>query len=168
MAISVKHRSLLAGAGCLMMLVSVPINATDAVANTGHRPDVRATRSRHQSITINEKASLHLVGLPGRVVHERGRVSGLENGTCISQTETLSNVKDRTTITVVTHRGSFTVTAITLIGNVLAPRVSYNGMATVTGGTGRWAHASGHLKISGTVDRRTFQMTAYIQGYLVA
>lgn len=149
------------------MMLSVPINAADAVANARHRPDVRAVRSRHQSITIDEKATLRIVGLPGRVVHERGRVSGLENGTCLSRTETLSSVKNRTTITVDTPRGSFTVTAITLVGNVLAPRVAYNGMATVTGGTGRWAHASGHLKISGMVDRRTFQMTAHIQGHLV-
>lgn len=166
MAISVKHRSLLAGAACLMIFVGVPINAADAVAHTRHRPDARADSSRHQRFTIEETATMRLVGQPGHVMHERGRVSGTESGTCF-ETVTFGYANAQSTITVYTSRGSLTVTAITRVLNPIATQASYAGTATVIGGTGKWAQASGDLKVSGTVDRHTFQTIAYIRGSLV-
>jgi hypothetical protein len=42
----------------------------------------------------------------------------------------------------------------------------FSGTLTVTGGTGRYAHAHGHAGFSGTFNRRTYAITLHTSGSL--
>jgi hypothetical protein len=50
-------------------------------------------------------------------------------------------------------------------GHVVGAKVYFTGVMSVTGGSGRYAHAYGrNLQFSGVVDRRSFHATTHMQG----
>ncbi len=136
--------------------------------STQAAPDVFIKANIARNISINEKATLRLVGRPGHILNERGTMSGTYGGSIETRLVTVTNTTGEATITVYTHGGSLKAKATTraraekeegAIGH-------FHGSASVIGGTGTWAHASGNLTFNGTVDRQTFNATAEMRGTL--
>ena len=140
------------GAGAVSATASTPVEARVA-----------------RNLSIHETGSMYLVGHPeGRIINERGTISGTYRGSIEARLVTFTNTTGEATLTAYTSGGSLKLKAATrgrpekgeeAIGH-------FYGTATVTGGTGRWAHASGHMAFSGSVDRRNLRVTAEMRGTL--
>lgn len=134
---------------------------------TGAPVGARAARN----LSIHEVAVMHLVGQPkGHVVNERGTVSGTYRGSVEARFFAVTSTKWEATLTVYTHGGSLKVQSTARARLKKEEEVfgigHFFGTASITGGTGIWAHTSGSLTFSGTINRRTLQASADISGTL--
>lgn len=147
------------------MAVFGAFGAATAPATDASRPAhvvAPAVAARH--LNIFEKCSLHLASVPSRTLTERGTMTGTFNGTVTSH------------ITVFTiSKGSFRVTAHVSGGDVTIQGTTVNrnygttgyaeGPGHITGGTGRFAHASsGTLQLKAWMNRRNFSITTEMHG----
>lgn len=122
----------------------------------------RAVAAKTQSFNIN--STLHLVGHPGHVLNEQGTFGGTQSGTIAIRFTSVSSTSGEATFTAYPSGGSVSGRASTK-GEVVGANVYFSGNMTVTGGTGRWAHASSRgLGFSGVVDRRSFRATTHMTG----
>lgn len=132
---------------------------------------VPAVARAARSMSIHEIATMRLVGQPkGHVVNERGTVSGTYRGSVEARFFAITSTKWEATLTVYTQGGSLKVQSIAHArlkkGEEVFGVGHFLGTASITGGTGIWAHTSGSLDFSGTINRRTLQATADISGTL--
>lgn len=112
---------------------------------------------------------MHLVGRPGRVLNEQGTFKGSISGSItlrfvsvISSTSTGGTG----TFTAYPKGGSFSGRTSTK-GHVVGATIYFTGSASITRGTGRWAHASGsNLQFSGSINRQNFRSTGHMQGHI--
>jgi hypothetical protein len=144
------------GAGALGVIAG----ATASAAGQHPRPVAFAARK----LSLNLSAKLQLVGHPGHVLNDRGTVSGTLSGTVSSRIVALSSTNGTGTFTFYSKSGNLSGSALTR-GRVVGATVYFTGTATVTGGSGKWAHASGrNLQFSGTMDRQNFHVSERISG----
>jgi hypothetical protein len=163
---SILLRRMLLSTTCLAVTCVATVSVLAPVALAllvSHRG---AAAHARRVISINETTKLRLIGRPGHVLNERGPISGTYNGVCTARLVTITNRTGRATVTVVTSRGTLRARAMTRARKPRGAIASFTGEASVIGGTGRWAHASGHLTFDGTVDRQNFHATAQIRGKL--
>ncbi|MFI5009388.1 MAG: hypothetical protein ACHQDY_03845 [Solirubrobacterales bacterium] len=118
--------------------------------------------ARTQAFNLN--SNLHLVGKPGHVLNEQGTFTGSQSGSIRIRFTSVTSTSGGATFVAYPSGGSVSGYTTTR-GRVVGAFVYFGGTMTVTGGTGRWAHASGHgLGFSGVVDRRSFHATTHMQG----
>lgn len=123
-------------------------------------PIAAAARTLSLSLNVN----MHLIGRPGHILNEQGSVSGTLPGSVSSRSTTLSSTQGTSTFTFYTKDGSIFGQADTH-GRVVGANVYLTGTATITGGSGSWAHASGSgLQYSGVISRQNFHVTEHING----
>ncbi len=117
------------------------------------------------TFAFNINSNLHLIGRPGHILNEKGTFTGSQSGTIsIRFTKVSSTSGSATFAAYSSHGGSVSGSASTK-GHVVGANIYFTGVLAVTGGTGRWAHASGSgLKFDGVVDRQDFHATTHIQG----
>jgi hypothetical protein len=121
-----------------------------------------AVAARTQSFNIN--STLHLVGRAGHVLNEQGTFTGTQSGTIAIRFTSVTSTAGEATFVAYPSGGSVRGRTSTK-GRVVGGKVYFAGSMTITGGTGRWAHASGRgLGFSGVVDRRNFHATTHMQG----
>jgi hypothetical protein len=123
-----------------------------------------AAAARTESFNIN--STLHLVGKAGHVLNEQGTFSGTQSGTIAIRFTSVTSTSGEATF--VAHPSGGTVSGRTSTkGEVVGSHVYFSGSMTITGGTGKWAHASGHgLGFSGVVDRQNFHATTHMSGHI--
>jgi hypothetical protein len=131
-----------------------------ASANVGVR-----TPAAHAAHTLNgtDTAHLHYIRSSGSLLYEEGSARGALPGTMRADL----NVGP-------TFTGSFTI--YTRYGSIKGHGTatphgsgryeSFGGTLVVTGGTGRYAHASGRAGLYGTFDRRTYALVVQTTGKL--
>ena len=125
-----------------------------------HGPVAVAARSMSLKLT----ATMHLVGRPGHVLSEKGSISGTLSGSVSSQSVTLPGNKGTSTFTFYTKGGSFSGKASTH-GHVVGASAYFEGIATITAGTGVYAHAKGsNLQYTGVMNRQNFRVTDHVSG----
>jgi hypothetical protein len=143
---------------------------TVALAATGGLPAsgalaARAPRARvARTQAFNLNSNLHLLGRPGHILNEQGSFTGSQSGTIRIRFTSVTSTSGSATFTAYSSGGSVSGYATTR-GRVVGAFAYFGGSMTVTGGTGRWAHAYGRgLGFSGVVDRRSFHATTHMQG----
>jgi hypothetical protein len=134
------------------------LGAVEAAAARG------PTASDPHALNGNAEAHLHLVHSSGSTLIEEGAVSG---GGLSGHMRAQLNVGP-------TFSGRFTF--YTRAGQIMGRGSahphgsgryeSFSGTVSVTGGSGRYAHVSGHGAMYGTFDRRTYNVTIQTRGTL--
>jgi hypothetical protein len=140
-----RHRPL---PGVLPVLVA----GVALTASTGSSAAYRAAAHPARSLNVTATAHLHLIKPEGSELYEEGPVTGSLPGSMRAQLDTGS-----------VFTGSFTIRAQngSIKGRGKATPQgsgryqSFQGSFTVTGGSGRYAHANGHAGLYGVFDRRT-------------
>jgi hypothetical protein len=146
----------LAVASCL----ATAATATDAAAHTG-APARRAHAAR--VLNASDTVHLHYISASGSLLFEEGKATGTLPGSM------RIHLNVGTTFT-----GTFTIDASggSIQGHgSAAPHgsgtyESFSGTLTITGGTGRYAHAHGHGGMSGTFDRDNYALVIKTTGSL--
>jgi hypothetical protein len=116
-----------------------------------------------RSIGVTDTVHLHRTGASGSLLYEAGPATGTLPGTVTGQFNVGSRVS--LSFTLHTRGGSIKITGL---GRPLSfgVRSKFRGSLRVTGGTGRYAHASGHGSFSGVMNRNTGSVTAKVTGVL--
>jgi hypothetical protein len=136
-------------------------SGTDDHSPTGIRDSDRAHSAR--SLRASDEAHLRYVSASGSTLYETGRASGTLPGSM------------RVHMTIgPTFSGSFTIYASggTIAGHGTATPhgvgvyESFAGSITLTGGSGRFRHASGSAKLYGTFNRNTYALLIQTEGTL--
>ncbi len=157
-----RHRThrLLASLTAAVVLVGILIaGATQAVAN---RRGPVASAASHE-VLLREKGQLHLVSHHNEVLQEQGNGTGTLNGHITVQL-TLAYTQASVKFTAYTSRGTIVGTGE---GSTYAagPLAHFKGTANITGGTGKYAHASAHgIKLKGTLVKKTYSFTVEVEG----
>jgi hypothetical protein len=124
---------------------------------------VQAAAAR--TLPFNIDSNLHLVGRPGHVLNEQGAFTGSQSGTIAIRFTSVTSTSGAATFAAYSSRGGSVSGTASTKGHVVGARVYFTGVLSVTGGTGRWSHASGRgLRFTGVVDRHNFHATTHIQG----
>jgi hypothetical protein len=143
----------LASAGAALTLAAVGAQAGSAALRPAAPILARAART----LKVNDTGHLHLLHASGSILTEEGTVSGTLPGTAKVRLDVGENVTASFTIHVrgggsITGRGS---AALHSSGRYS----SFGGTLSVTGGTGRFAHAHGAGKLYGVIERRSDSLT---------
>jgi hypothetical protein len=137
--------------------------ATAAGAATGAGAPGRGAPSAHAARTLDgtDTAHLHLVHQRETVVFEEGAAGGAIPGHMRAQLEVGSVFTGTCTIST----GAGTITGHGRATPHGSGRYqSFSGTLTITGGSGRYAHAHGQTGLYGTFDRRTFALVIQTSG----
>jgi hypothetical protein len=165
---SKRRASLLAISGAVVLgLAAALVVPAVALVPVAAGAPAGAHAARH--LSIHETATLRLIGYPkGHVFNERGTVSGTYRGSTEARLVAITNTKWEATLTVYTSGGSLKAKATARARPVKEEEVIgyFLGSASITGGTGTWAHTSGSLTFNGSINRRTFQVSADMSGTL--
>lgn len=145
----------------LVALGAIAWVAPSGAASGGDGPV--ATAARTQAFNIN--STLHLVGRAGHVLNEQGTFTGSQSGTIAIRFTSVTSTSGEATFAAYPRGGGYVSGRTSTKGRVVGAKVYFGGSMTITGGSGRWAHASGRgLGFSGVVDRRNFHATTHMQG----
>jgi hypothetical protein len=130
----------------------------------GDRP-VRRDAAAHAARTISVRESVHASNVSHQgntLINDRGRGTGTFNCPVVMQ------------VRVSYTKGSVHLTCTTSVGNVTAggsvsfftagQTATFTGTAAISHGTGRYSHASGRLRVEGTMQRKTFALVASASG----
>lgn len=132
-------------------------------AGAGQARFARARASRARTLRATDRATLHYVSSTVDVFYETGRASGTLPGFMRVHMRLGSKFSGRYVIQ--TAGGSISGSgSATPHGS--GTYESFAGTITVTGGTGRFAHASGHARVYGTFDRINNQLKLQTTGTL--
>ena len=145
-----------------LMLPAATLGVVAALAQSSpaHGPAARAAGT----LAFNVNSNLRLIGHPGHVLNERGTFGGSQSGTIAIRFTSVTSTSGGATFAAYSSAGSISGQTTTR-GHVVGAKVYFTGVMSVTGGSGRYAHAYGRgLQFSGVVDRRTFHATTHMQG----
>lgn len=145
-----------------LMLPAATLGAVAALAQSSpaHGPSARAART----LAFNVSSRLKLIGRAGHVLNERGTFSGSQSGTIAIRFTSVTSTSGGATFAAYSSAGSISGQTTTK-GHVVGAKVYFTGVMSVTGGSGRYAHAYGrNLQFSGVVDRHNFNATTHMQG----
>ncbi|HEV3072096.1 MAG TPA: hypothetical protein VGY76_11815 [Solirubrobacteraceae bacterium] len=145
-----------------LMLPAATLGAIAALAQSSpaHGPSAHAA----STLAFNVNSNLHLIGRPGHVLNEKGTFSGSQSGTIAIRFTSVTSTSGGATFAAYSSAGSISGQTTTK-GHVVGAKVYFTGVMSVTGGSGRYAHAYGrNLQFSGVVDRRSFHATTHMQG----
>lgn len=142
----------------LILLVGAVMISPAASYSSGHAA-ARTARSLNATTT----AHLHLVKAEGSELFEEGAVSGALPGSM--QAELKTGALYTGSFTTRTHGGSIKGHG-TATPHGAGRYQSFSGTFTVTSGTGRYTHVSGHAGLYGVFDRRTDAVTVQTTGKL--
>lgn len=151
------------GIGRLWMVCLAALVASVCAVPAGAGAEPTAVAAGTMAFNIN--SNLRLVGRPGHVLNEQGTFSGSQSGTIAIRFTSVTSTSGEATFTAYPKGGGWVSGRTTTKGRVVGAKVYFGGSMTITGGSGRWAHASGRgLGFSGVVDRRSFHATTHMQG----
>jgi hypothetical protein len=159
-------RSPLRLASTRLMLVTTALLAIAASAVSNAVASLSAPVAQAaRTLRFNINASLHLVGSAGHVLNEKGSFTGTQSGTIAVRFTSGNVISGSATFAAYSSRGGSVSGRATIKGHVGVATVYFTGIVTITGGTGRWAHASGrNLRFTGTVDPHNFHASTHIEG----
>ena len=133
-----------------------------ALAAAGSRATTPAFESR--TISLVESAHLRAAPQPGNTIHEQGEATGTFRCHITVDLRIVSTNRITATFTVTPSGG--TVTGAGTARFVTQGAYGYlGGVLSITGGTGRFSHASGkNIGLSGKFNRETFSANVQVHG----
>ena len=151
-----------------MSVVLLMVLAPRALAGTALPAAIHNTersRSGHVARTLNVTDTAHLryISHTGSLLYEDGAASGTLPGSMRAHCNVGSTVTAN--FTIYTHGGTISGHG-TATPHGSGIYESFAGSFQVTGGTGNYAHAHGRAGLSGTFDRRTYDLTVQTTGRL--
>lgn len=146
-------------------MVTLGIGATAGVPSSGALPSPsEPVAVAAKVLFLNVTTNLHLVSRSGHTLIHQGSTSGNLSGAIYTHSVALSTSRGEGTFTFYPKGGSISGRASTR-GHVVGATLYFTGTATITGGTGKWAHASGSgLQYSGVMNRQNFHVTEHFSG----
>ena len=140
--------------------------ATAVAAPSSDAGHGKAVAARTRTINMVEKGTLRLASAPGTTIKEKGSTSGTFNGTVFVTFTTYSVSKGAFKLTAYFPGGTLSFSGPST-DRLVGPTGYAEGVARVTGGTGRFAHASGNaLKYRAVVNRRNYYSNTELSGRL--
>jgi hypothetical protein len=157
----VRSRRYVGLASALLVLLSVSSATANPLDLSTHgRPIAVAA----QEVTLHETGTLHLVSHHHEQIVESGHGTGTLSGS-ITVKMTLAFSQATVSFTAYPSNGG------TVVGNgegklyAGGQVAKFTGAATITGGTGRYSHASGRdIHLEGTLQRKTFTLYVKVEG----
>jgi hypothetical protein len=123
-----------------------------------------AHAAKRSTLRVNASARLTLVKKNGSILRERGTVTGTPAGTVTARFNVSNVAKTTGTMTFKPYGGgSITVTAVVYPAGSVS---RFSGSFAVRRGTGKYANAVGSGTLSGSVNRRTWAVSATAKGTL--
>jgi hypothetical protein len=157
---------------CLRVLLALPVVALGIGVAVGATPTgAVALRPKPiavaaKTLYISETANLRLVKQAGRVLNHQGTITGTLSGPVYTKGVALSTAHGEGTYTFYPKGGSISGKATTH-GRVAGAYVYFEGVGTITSGTGVWAHVSSSgMHFSGVLDRQNFHISERFAGDL--
>jgi hypothetical protein len=141
---------------------AVSLAADHTLGIGGHHGSPTAV-SAARELNLHETGRLHLVSHHNEVLVEQGSGSGTLNGH-ITVRLTLAYTQAAVSFTAYTSGGTIVGTGE---GSTYAEGhvAHFKGTATITGGTGKYAHASAHnIKLRGTLVKKTYTFSVEVEG----
>ena len=156
----------IASAGALLALAAAGALAATAIASAAPRapgaqtlapaaptPIARPTARAARRVSVNDTGHLQRTHASGEIIDEAGKISGTLPGTASVRLNVGSETVTATFTISVHGGGSIAGTGRAKIGSD-GRYTSFGGTLSVTGGTGRFAHARGAGKLYGVIERR--------------
>jgi hypothetical protein len=154
------------GAAMSMLILRANISHASMTSRSyseGSRVPVATPAS---ALYVKETARLLPVGSVGTRVKEKGHCAGTLHG-AVSSNLVISGSHISGTFVLATRNGRIDGhTSATVVGQAAVPVVRFAGSLSVTGGSGSYAHATGHVSIKGTIRRRNYELLEEVAGTL--
>jgi hypothetical protein len=118
--------------------------------------------ARRQS--VEDRTHLHLVGPPGVEITEKGTAKGTHPGPVVSH---LKFSGGHLSGSFVLHTNGGIVRGHengSVVGKSAKPVVTFSGAISITGGTGKYANASGRLHLKGSIRRSNYAIAERTTG----
>jgi len=155
-------RDLAASCGALLILAGGSATALDsawASGGAGSSVSVQAARA----LRATDRAALHYVSASGSLLYEEGRASGTLAGRM--KVHLLLGSILRGNFTIYLRSGSIKGRGQG-VPHGSGVYESFAGWLVITGGTGRYSHASGRARLYGTFNRNTYALLVQTTGTL--
>jgi hypothetical protein len=148
----------------LLLSVGMAVPASSLGSASGSKAVAPAHTAR--ILFVEEKAHLHLVSTHGLTIKDSGTALGTFNCQLVLKITAHSAVSGSATFTARPRGGSIKGRA-KVSYELLGTSGDFEGSIRITGGTGRFAKASGNdLRIKGKIDLNNYSLTTQLQGEL--
>lgn len=131
-------------------------------------PSLAATpiaRAAH-TMTVKDEGNLHFVKSSGSTLIDEGHATGTLPATVRIHFVYNGNPIVSSHIYIYSSPGTILLSATGRLSSPTNPNPSFSGTFTITGGSGRYAHARGGGKLYGVYHRRSYGMLVQTQGTL--
>ncbi|HEV7529193.1 MAG TPA: autotransporter [Solirubrobacteraceae bacterium] len=118
------------------------------------------------STSVKDAGYLRLVRSSGSLLIDEGRVRGTLPGTVNIRFVYNGNPSVSAQITISAHAGKVQARGSGRLSSPTSASPSFAGTLTITGGSGRYAHARGSGKMFGVFYRRSYAITVQTEGTL--
>jgi hypothetical protein len=146
--------ALAAGATVLALSATLAAQAAPPRAQTAH------------TLSIKDEAHLHYVHSSGSTLSDEGNATGTIPGKVRINFTYNGNPNVSAQFTIYAKSGSLKVRAGGKLSSPTNPTPSFSGALSVTGGSGRYAHAHGTGHLYGVYYRHTYAMLVQTEGHI--
>jgi hypothetical protein len=119
-----------------------------------------------RTMSVKDESHLHLIKSSGSLLIDEGSASGTIPGKVRVRFVYNGNPAVSASITIFGHAGSINAHGSGKLSSPNSPSPSFKGALTISGGSGRFAHASGSGHLYGVFYRRSYAMVVQTEGSL--
>jgi hypothetical protein len=152
--------------GATTELASAILCGCALLASAATRSEARVSARAAGSLNVKDEGALHFVKSSGSTIIDEGRATGTIPGDVRIHFVYNGNPNVSAQITIYGQHGTIDVRGSGRLSSPTNPNPSFSGTLSITGGSGRYSHASGSGKLYGVFHRRSYGMIVQAQGTL--